>query len=140
MGVLSDFYIADEGSFLNYDGNQDFPANDRCQFQSITPLEAAGILSVLRGGGDRIELIGEFPFLTPEDAEEWKMSVPAEMVDALARLDKVRLPAVAEACSQLTNEELGWSNDDFQMVLSHLSALARRSLETNKSMYLWVSL
>ena len=135
MGVLSDFYIADEESFLNYDGGQDFSANDRCQFRSITPLEAAGILSVLRGGGDRFELIGEFPFLTPEDAEEWKMSVPADMVDRLARLDEERLPEIAAACSQLTSEELGWSDDDFQMVLSHLSTLARHSVETNKSMY-----
>ena len=140
MAVLSDFYIAEEGSFLNYDGGQDFPPDDRCQFKSITPLEAAGILSVLRGGGDRVEMICEFPFLTPEDAEEWKMSVPADMVDALARLDNSKLPEVAAACSQLTNEELGWSNDDFQKVLSHLSALARRTVETNRSMYLWVSL
>jgi hypothetical protein len=140
MGVLSDFFIADEGSFLNYDGGQDFPADDRCQLRSITPLEAAGILSVLRGSGDRIEMIGEFPFLTPEDAEEWKMSVPADMVDALARLDEARLPEVAAACSQLTNEELGWSNNDFQMVLSHLKSLARRAVETNRAMYLWVSL
>ncbi len=140
MGVLSDFFIADEGSFLKYDGGPDFPADDRCQFQSITPLEAAGMLSVLRGGGDRFEMIGEFAFLTPEDAEEWKISVPVDMVDSLARLNETRLTEVAAACSEITSEELGWSNGDFQIVLSHLSALARRSVETNRSMYLWVSL
>lgn len=140
MGVLSDFYISDEKSFMDYDGGENFPADDRCQFQSITPLEAEGILSVLRGNGDRIEMIGEFHFLTPEDAEEWIMRVPADMTAALARLDKAQLPEFAAACSNLTKEELGWTNDDFKVALSHLSDLANRSIETNRSMYLWVAL
>ena len=53
MGVLSDFFIADEASAPTYDPGTAFPADDRCQFKSITPLESAGMLSVLRGDGDR---------------------------------------------------------------------------------------
>jgi len=51
MGVLSDFFLADGWSVPEYDCGREFPAEDRCQLKTITILEAAGILSVLRGGG-----------------------------------------------------------------------------------------
>jgi hypothetical protein len=94
----------------------------------------------LRGGGDRIEMIDAFPLLTPEEAEEWTMSVPDDMTTALAALDGSQLPKVAQRCADETAEELGWSSDDFQDVLKQLRALARRALDTGKPMYLWNSL
>ena len=89
MGILSDFFIADADTTPEYDCGPDFPNNDRCQLKYITPLEAAGILSVLRGGGDRIEMLGAFPLLTPQDAGEWIMSVPDDMVASLAEMNRV---------------------------------------------------
>ncbi len=79
MGVLSDFFIADEASTPTYDPGPTFPADDRCQLNSITPLEAAGILSVLRGDGEQVALLSEFPLLTAEDADEWIVNVPLDM-------------------------------------------------------------
>lgn len=139
MGVLSDFFIADESPTPEYDSGSQFPAEDRCQFKSITPLEAAGILAVLRGGGDRIEMLDEFPSLTPQDADEWIQRVPPDMTSALAALNDAQMPDVAQQCADLTAEELGWSSDDFQDVLQQLRALARRARDTGKSMYLWNS-
>ncbi len=86
MSILSDFYIATEAEALQYDGGDGVPESDRCQYRRLTPLEIAGLLQVLRGQGDRIEMIGEFAPLTPEDAEEWTMSVPGNMVDSLSAL------------------------------------------------------
>ncbi len=97
MGILSDFFIADDSPTPQYDCGPQFPAADRCQFKSITPLEAAGILFVLRGSGDRIKMIDEFPSLTPQDAEEWIQRVPVDMTSALAALNDSQLPVVAQA-------------------------------------------
>lgn len=140
MSILSDFFIADESATPVYDCGSEFPAEDRCQFKYITPLEAAGILSVLRGGGDRIEMLGDFPLLTPQDAEEWTMSVPAEMTSALAVLDDLQIPDIAQQCADVTAEELGWSSEDFEGVIKELCVLARRAIDSGKSMYLWNSL
>ena len=140
MGILSDFFIAETGKVPDYLGSSDFPAADRCQFKSITPLEAAGVLSVLRGSGDRVELIGEFKLLTPEDAEEWTMIIPDDMMSLLAALTEPRLSKVAKQCSIETAEEVAWSPEDFHFVLSHLRDLAIRARETGRSMYLWNSL
>lgn len=140
MAILSDFFIAEASPLPDYHGDPDFPASDRFQFKSITPLEAAGVLSVLRGGGDAVKLIGEFKLLTPEDAEEWTMRIPDDMVASLASIAEPRLSEVAAQCSVVTAEEIGWSPDDFRVVLTHLHDLATRAQETERAMYLWNSL
>jgi hypothetical protein len=140
MGVLSDFFIADDSSVPQYDCGPNFPAEDRCQFKSITPLEAAGVLAVLRGGGDRIEMMSEFRCLTPEDAEEWTQSVPSDMTSSLGKLTDTEIPEVAQRCADVTAEELGWTTTDFEAVLKELCALARRASSSGRAMYLWNSL
>jgi hypothetical protein len=140
MGILSDFFIAEKGTIPDYDGERDFPSEDRCQFRSITPLETAGILSVLRGGGDPVALLDAFPVLPRQDTEQWTMSVPEEMTEALAALDDSQIHDVAGRCSDITTEELGWSPAEFLEVVVQLRKLARRSVDQNKSIYLWNSL
>jgi hypothetical protein len=140
MGVLSDFFIADEASTPTYDPGPTFPEEDRCQFKAITPLEAAGLLSVLRGNGDRIELLCEFPLLTPQDAEEWVVSVPRDMPSLLHAMNDDKLVEVARKCAEVTEEELGWSANDFESVLRDLRQLSQRAAATGKRMYLWNSL
>ncbi|MEZ6143475.1 MAG: hypothetical protein R3B84_23140 [Zavarzinella sp.] len=140
MGILSDFLIGDDDTAKAYDGISAFADEDRCQFRRITPLEAAGILSVLRGGGDSVELIGEFPLLTEEDAEMWTMRVPTDMVTSLAALEGDKLAETASACADATVEELGWSKEDFEPVLRDLHNLALRAQTDQKQMYLWNSL
>jgi len=139
MGILSDFFIAETGTVPEYDGGHDFPANSRVQIGSITPLEAAGIMEVVTGR-DTFEVMGEFTLLTPQDAEEWTMSVPDELVKSLARLDDSQMPEIADRCSKLTAEELGWSPNDFLGVISELRQLARLAVDKNYSMFLWNSL
>jgi len=140
MSVLSDFFIADESSSPAYDPSSDFPAEDRCRFKSITPLEAAGILSVLRGGGDSVEMMDEFPLLAPEDAEEWIVSVPHDMPALLRELNDNELVVAARRCADATKEELGWSANDFDGVLRDLRQLSMCATATGKRMYLWNSL
>jgi hypothetical protein len=139
MSTLSDFFIAEKGMTPEYNGAAEFPSEDRCQFKSITPLEAAGIMEVLTGK-DTFEVMDQFSLVTPQDAEEWTMNVPDEMVAALAALDASEIPEIAGRCAQITAEELGWSSEDFADVVSQLRALAHRAVEGNKSMYLWNSL
>ena len=139
MSVLSDFFIAEKGAVPSYDGGDGFPSEDRCQIGSITPLEAAGIMEVLTGS-DTFEVLDQFTLLTPQDAEDWTMAVPDEMIEALAGLDDSQIPDVAKRCSDITAEELGWSPEDFLSVISPLRDLASRALETNRSMYLWNSM
>ena len=140
MSILSDFYIATEDQALNYDGGEGVPESDRCQFRRLTSLEVAGLLQVLRGDGDRVELMGEFERLTPEDAEEWTMSVPRDMVDSLASFSASDIPKVAGQWSDITKEELGWRPEDFETILTDLAALAQLAKKTGKRMYFWVCL
>jgi len=58
-------------------------------------------------------MVSEFKLVTPEDAEDWTMSVPRDMVTALAKLRPSEFPALATRFADVTAEELGWSSDDF---------------------------
>lgn len=140
MSVLSDFIICSGGDVPDYDGIQEFPDDDRCRLNRITPLEAAGLLEALRGDGDRIGMLSEFPLLTPEDAETWTMGVPDDFVSSLAGLEPDGVTSIAERFSQITAEELGWSTDDAVSVVADLAALAKRAKADEKRMYLWNAL
>lgn len=137
MGILSDFFIADGSTFPNYDGGEEFDAADKCQFKGISPLQGGQFVAVLRGQEYIVDMVSEFKLVTTEDAEDWTMSVPQDMVDRLAALQADQIPDIAEQFANATSEELGWSPDDFIPVVTELAALARRAVETSKSMYLW---
>lgn len=140
MSLLSDFIITRGPGVPAYDGDPDFPEGDRVQLDGITPLEAGALLAALRGGGDSVELISEFPLLTPQDGEAWTMGVPEDFIGLLAELDEASIPDIAGSFAELTVEELGWSADDASPVVADLSALARRAREEGMRMFLWNSL
>jgi len=140
MGLLSDFFIADATTVPHYEGGETFGAADKCQFKYLTPLQAAQFLAVLRGQEYVVGMIREFELVTPEDADEWTMVVPDDMVHALAKIEAGDVSRVALQFSGATQEELGWSSDDFAPIVRALSTLARRAIAANKRMYLWNSL
>jgi len=137
MGILSDFFIADGSTVPNYDGGEEFDTTDKCQFKGLSPLQGGQFLAVLRGQEYVVDMVSEFKLVTLEDAEDWTMSVPQDMVDKLATIQNDQISDIAAQFANATREELGWSPDDFIPVVTELVALARRAIETNKSMYLW---
>jgi hypothetical protein len=137
MGLLSDFFIADATPPPTYDGGESIDDADKCQFKSLTPLQAAQFLAVLRDQDYDVEMIREFELVTPKDAEEWTMTVPDDMVATLANIETAAISGIASRFANATREELGWSPNDFVPIVSELSALARRAIATNKKMYLW---
>lgn len=137
MGLLSDFFIADASPVPNYEGGEGFDDADKCQFKGLTPLQGGQFLAVLRGQDYTVDMISEFKLVTPEEADDWTMSVPQDMVNALARLNPKEIPALATKFAEATAEELGWSADDFVEIVTELSALAHRAVEKGKTMYLW---
>lgn len=137
MGILSDFFIADPSACRSYGGGDDFDSTDKCQFKGLTALQGAQFLAALRGGHFAVEMIREFELVTPDDADDWTVSVPQDMVEALARIRMDEIVAVADQFAQVTSEELGWSRDEFVPIVTELTALSRRAIETNKQMYLW---
>lgn len=140
MGILSDFFLASRGAVPHYAGGRGLAPEDVCSGKRITPLEAGHMLAILRGGGDAVELCGAFELLTPEEADEWTMSVPDDMVDALAALDAAAITRAAEQLAVATSDELGWSPADFEPLLTKLAALGRRARAQGKAMYLWNSM
>lgn len=140
MSLLSDFFIATDHDAHSYDGDPAFPASDRVQLNRITPLEAAGLLEALRGGGDSIEMISEFPLLTPQDAEAWTMGTPEDFATRLAELPESAVPDIAGSFADITVEELGWSAEDASSMVADLRMLARRAKEVKKQIFLWNSL
>jgi hypothetical protein len=139
VGILSDFFIADANSPLSPRPSER-EEGDICRLKSITPLEAARLLAVLRGASYSANLIREFRLVSPEDAEDWTMSVPLEMVHALADISDHAAPEFAANFSEITRAELKWTPEDWLPIVKDLTALARRALQSNKSMFLWNSL
>jgi hypothetical protein len=137
MGILSDFFIADASPVPKYDGGKAIDSADKCQFRRLTPLEVGRFLAVLRGQEYVVDMVGEFKLVTPEDAEDWTMTLPQDMVNALAGLQPDEIPVLAAKFADATAEELGWSADEFVPIVADLSALARRAVEKDKTMYLW---
>ena len=137
MGLLSDFFIADATPVPNYEGGESIDEADKCQFKNLTPLQAAQFLAVLRDQDYVMELMNEFELVTPEDAEDWTMSVPDDMVASLAKIETADIGAIAARFADATSEELGWSPEDFVPIVSELSKLGRRAIAANKKMYLW---
>lgn len=140
MGILSDFFIADGSQVPQYEGGEAFEEADKCQFTGLTPLQGGQFLAVLRGTEYDVDMVGEFELVTPEDSEDWTMSVPPDFVSAFAKLEANDVPGLAAKFAEATAEELGGSADDFVPIINDLSRLARRALENGKAMYLWVSL
>lgn len=140
MGILSDFFLADASPVPNYDGGRDVDEADKRQYKGITPLQAAQFLATLRGVKYEVAMIGEFPFLTPDDADEWTMSVPADMVDRLAAIGDSRIPDLAADFAAATAEEWNATPEDCLPIARGLVELARRADASGKTMYLWNSL
>jgi hypothetical protein len=137
MGLLSDFFIADASPVPKYEGGERFDDADKCQFKHITPLQGGQFLAVLRGQDYTVKMVSEFKLVTAEDADDWTMTVPQDMVDALATLKTEDIHSLAAKFAEATAEELGWSPDDFVPIVRDLSALARRAAANGKTMYLW---
>jgi hypothetical protein len=140
MGILCDFFIADGTTVPNYDVGQEFDDLDKCECKGLTSLECAQLLAILRGQEYNVDLNSELKLVTPEDAETWTMSVPQDMVTRLAAIQNTQITEIAALLATATSEEIAWSANDFIPVITALVALARRAIETKKSMFLWNSL
>lgn len=140
MGILADFFISEKNIIPEYDCGPDFPDQDRYQLKGFTSLEAAGVFAVLKGENDAMSLIDQFELITPQDAEEWTMKVPDEMVILLSKLDKKDFPEKSEQCAKQTEDEIGWEASDFTYALEQLQKLASRAINNSKGMYFWNSL
>ena len=51
-------------------------------------------------------LLSEFPLLTPEDAEEWIVSIPLDMPTLLHAMNDNKLVEVARQCEKLPKRSL----------------------------------
>ncbi|QGJ72159.1 Hypothetical protein PBC10988_38750 [Planctomycetales bacterium 10988] len=140
MGLSSDFFLAEGSNIPEYDGGVGFPSEEVCQFRDISPLQGEQFWAVLRNEDYNPKKVGEFRLVTAEDAEDWTMQVPTEMVDLLAQVEESEVPGLAEKFSQATYEELEWPPFAFVAIITELSNLARRAKATGKTMYLWNSL
>src|ERR1700761_8054672 len=122
MGLLSDFFIAYESPTPDYKAGEAIEDADKCQLTDLSALQAAQFLAVLRGQDYRVDLIREFPLVTPEDADDWTMVVPQDMVITLAAIGGAEIPNVATKLAAATRTELGWSPDDFIPIVTALVA------------------
>jgi|WetSurSiteA1Bulk_404760.scaffolds.fasta_scaffold103347_2 hypothetical protein len=140
MGILSDFFIHSKDATPEFDPSKDWGSH-RCAYKGITPLEAAAMLKAIRqSSDDRVSMMNEFKLLTLEDAEEWIMSVPDDMVKSLASANESKINDWATECTEMTKEELNWKASDFVEVITGLSKLSKTAIAENMNMYLWKSL
>lgn len=140
MSILSDFFISDKEDDPQYAGGVDFCDADKLVWKGLSPLQAAQILAIVRGIKYSPDLMSEFTLVSPEDADEWTMSVPSDMVIFFAELDETQIPKLAETISKTTYEELRAEADDFESFIKSFKILSQRCTAANKRLYLWNSL
>lgn len=141
MGLLTDFYIANQDNYTDYGTGVDFSEEDVVQAKYLTPLELGGVLAALLDEeGKVMDLIDEFTLLTEEDAEDWISLIPKKMTDVLISMSNVEVQNAAERASQITKEELGWPAAEFETIITQLKALSMRAEKQNKQLYHWMGL
>ncbi len=143
MGILTDFVIADVG-YGNVVGESVNPSEHWPTLQSkgVETIKLATLFCAITGREYHndiqasLELVGG-----DKDEGPWVFEVPAEMLEAIARVDPLQIQRVASEWA--STEELKmdrWSVDDAAEFIQELSAHARKAGDSAKSLYLWLSL
>jgi hypothetical protein len=137
MGLLSDVYLSDSESALNYDGQPErFRTSERIQCKGLTPLEFSTLWAILQGIEWDVDSMDEFKcLLTKDGGERLIHQFPQKFVECLAGLDEKAIENAAAHWAK--TEELACEAGDILPFLDELVPLAIVSCRSGKSMYVW---
>jgi hypothetical protein len=138
MGILADFYVADESAAVRYDGidKPERSAFDRAEYKNVTPLELSTLCAILKETEWTVELLDQFPCLLVSDGSERLIhKLPSSMLAHLTRLAPEALDDVSGRWA--ATQELRWPQAAARQVICDLIRLARIAIETDRDVYLW---
>ena len=136
MGVLADIYISADKEAAAYDGNPNWPESDRLQYKRITTLELSTLWAIMRHVEWEASLTNEFACLLEKDGGERLIHrLPAAMVTELAKLAPEQVGTVAPTWA--ATEEMQWPAESARDAIEEMTRLARRAVESGRSLYLW---
>jgi hypothetical protein len=138
MGLLADMFLAaSDEEALKYDAAPDsFP--DRLQYKGITELQLSTLWSAILGVKWDVKSLRQFNnVFHTEGGERLICRLPAAMLNDLAELTPEQsFPAAVQWAA---TAEMRCKPEDVLPIIEGLIAYARKSTETNQSVYLWNS-
>jgi hypothetical protein len=138
MGLLADMFLAaSDEEALKYDAAPDSFA-DRLQYKGITELQLSTLWSAILGVKWDVKSLRQFiNVFHTEGGERLICRLPAAMLNDLAKLTPEQI--FAAAVQWAATAEMRCKPADVLPIIEGLIAYARKSTETNRSVYLWNS-
>lgn len=142
MGVLSDLVIAPANE-AEHVAQAAVPSEvfNGIDIKGVDSVKFATLHSILTGRSfDDLLPIYE-PVVTVSDEGPWVFQIPPDLVALLAALDDAGKTGIAQQWA--TTEEFVldcWSADDVASVLNDISSLARKAVESDQALFLWMSM
>lgn len=144
MGILSDFFVAQEHDAVEYgrlvSTGEPLPADRfrRHEWKGFTPLELATLWAIIdrrewSADDHTLEWVGE-----ETDGETWLARFPGLYVERLATLASPERSRVVTEWA--ATEEIAESPETMAPILDSLVELARDAIHTGRGLFLWGSL
>lgn len=139
MGVLTDFFVADDRTARQYGAGAFTPTEGLWKTKGITSLELSFLWAILERTPWDGSMIDRFTSVTRSGLDETVENLPDEMVSKLARLTE---DAAYTAASRWANVEelVGNSPQALRNSVQELAKLARLAQSRKRRLYLWNSL
>jgi hypothetical protein len=142
MGVLSDLVVAraDEAERVSeaVAPSQTFEGID---IKGVDSVKFSRLHSILVGRSVR-ELMPLYqPVVIVSEEGPWVFQIPQDLVARLAALDDVSRTDVSRRWALAEEFVLDrWGEDDVASALSSISSLAKRAFDSERALFLWMSL
>lgn len=137
MALLSHFYLSTPGEAAKYDAEPMAFDGVRYPFERITDVELSILWSILRDEEWDTDLLDHFEMVFEvESGDRLIISVPQEMLDALAALPEDLVQEAAEVWAE--TEELDADPAEIRPIVDALITLGRKAKADGKQVYLWI--
>ena len=142
MGVLSDLVVAPVGDAERV-AHAQVPSQvfDGIDIKGIDSVRFGTLHSLLTGQAFEDLLPLYDPVVTVSDEGPWVFQIPREIVALLAGLDDTRKSEVARQWAKTEEFALDrWTEREVASVLDSISTLAKKVIEPDQALFLWMSL
>lgn len=136
MGVLAEFFVADEPEALAYDADSALPESHRVLYKRLTELELGTLYHITLGKEVDDDTFYDFRLVkSVDDGEQLTTELLPDLVARLAGATNDELRAWAEGWGR--TEEIQVEGEEILQVLEDLRRLARLAQAESKQVYLW---
>jgi hypothetical protein len=137
MSMPAIFFVASESVAQGVHLNHTLPPEDVAELSGVDTLKMSTLWAIIDGKPWDVELMDEFQEIYTTDSE-WLYRIPDDLTKKLAVLDDSRIEQVASAWAK-TDEMLCKPAEAVEL-FNIIAEIAKRSIQTSRSFYLYVSL